>query len=139
MKSTLVFSIAVLTALGLAPIASAATVSGFSGKWPLTVTDSKLDNGNHCLTLTDDGSAGWPHSGPAIIHSARNGTLSGTFQFIDHIVLVSIDDEGQTQNASSVYALRTRNSNLGDGGLQEVNGGQTVDSGEVVVGPRGGS
>jgi hypothetical protein len=40
MKLTIAFSIAATTVLGLARLAAAATVPGFSGKWPITVTYS---------------------------------------------------------------------------------------------------
>jgi len=137
MKPPTVIATAALIAFGFASSVTGATASGFSGKWPLAVTKSKLDNGAHCLTLTDDGSAGWPHSGPAVIQSARNGTLYGTFQFIDHIVMVSIDDGAGLESGNSVYAVRTSKGNLVDGGLEEVYGGASVDSGEVVAGSKG--
>jgi hypothetical protein len=48
----------------LVPV-SAAMAQSYSGRWPLTVSHSQRSNGTYCLTLTDDGSYGWPHSGPA--------------------------------------------------------------------------
>jgi hypothetical protein len=143
----LAFGLAALTACGgsasgaqLKPSSSAARASvgdapmatSFSGNWPLTVTHSLHFNGTHCLTLTDDGSYGWPHSGPA-----RLGSNSGLFEVIGRLILVSIDDGGFYQNAGSVYAAAVRNGHIGAGGFEEIYGGETADSGKVVFGMKG--
>ena len=100
----------------------------------MTVTHSQHDNGSHCLALTDDGSAGWPHSGPALF----DGTLSGVFQIIGGLIMVSIDDGGVSQNAGSVYSATASNGNLGKGAITEIYDGESIDSGKLVFGARGG-
>jgi hypothetical protein len=42
-----------------------ATSQSYSGNWPVTVTRSRGANGMGCVTLTDNGQGGWPHSGQA--------------------------------------------------------------------------
>ncbi len=139
MKSTAALTIATLTALGVAASASAAMASGFSGKHPLTATQSKGSNGNFCLTLTDDGSRGFPHSGPASINAGINGQpLNGQFQFINHVIIVNITDPAIQFNGDSVYFTRPSNGTLGEGVFAIVRDGDEVDSGEIVFGPKGG-
>jgi hypothetical protein len=134
MKSILVLTITAVTLIGFAAPTGAAMASGFSGAWPMSLTHTKYGNSTHCLTLTDDGSAGWPHSGPAVL----DGKLTGQFQFIDHTIVVTIDDVGAYMNAGSVYASRPSNGGLGEGGFSEVYDGSPLDSGEVVYGAKGG-
>ena len=139
MKSARISTIAALTAAGLAVSVSAALASGFSGNWPVTISHSKGSNGAFCLKLTDDGSAGFPHSGPAMINTGLNGqALSGQFQFINHVIIVAIGDTGFTQNAGSTYSSRANNGNLGEGAFATIYNGLEIDEGEIAYGAKGG-
>jgi hypothetical protein len=129
------------TALSAVVSASAALASGvsYSGNWPLTVTHSIRSNGAYCLTVTDDGSLGWPHSGEASLTSQVSGNLPyGTFQLIDHTIMVTMDQQGETQNAGLVFNAPASNGNIGKGVYEQVYGGEETDSGEVVFGKKGG-
>ncbi len=55
----------------------------------MTVSHSQYANGKCCVTLTDDGSLGWPHSGAASL-VPENGTYPGQFQVIDGLLTVTI-------------------------------------------------
>ena len=139
MKSTRILTIAALTTAGFAVLASAAMASGFSGNWPVTISHSKGSNGAFCLKLIDDGSAGFPHSGPATINTGLNGQpLSGQFQFINHVIIVAIDDTGLTQNGGSTFFSRPINGNLGEGAFATIYNGLEIDEGEIVYGVKGG-
>ncbi len=119
-------------------IFTGAMASGFSGKWPLTITRSKGNNGKFCLTLTDNGSAGFPHSGPAAINDGVNGqALNGQFQFINNVIIVAIDDVGLTMNAGSTFSTRPVNGGLGGGAFATIYDGQEIDEGAIVFGPKG--
>ena len=62
------------TALAVAVFAltsSAAMAQSYTGDWPATVTQSQRSNGTYCVTLTDDGSYGWPHSGEAELNGQK--------------------------------------------------------------------
>src|ERR1700756_4284214 len=80
--------------------ASSAMAASYSGDWPLTVTDSKGFNGNHCLALTDDGSFGWPHSGFGML----DGTNFASFQVIGNTIEVAVQDEGQEVEGTVITA-----------------------------------
>jgi hypothetical protein len=67
---------------------SAAMAQSFTGNWPATVTQSQRDNGTYCLTLTDDGSYGWPHSGEAELNG-QNSPYPGYFTVIDGLITVT--------------------------------------------------
>jgi hypothetical protein len=134
--------LAVAAALPMALLADVAAAASYSGNWPLTVTHSqRADGSDYCLTLSDDGLLGWPHSGGASLTGAKvGGNLPyGTFQVIDHQIVVTIEQPGGTgQNAGLVYAADARNGVLGKGFYNQVYGGTEFDSGVVVFGTKGG-
>ena len=125
-----------IVALALTP--SAAMAQSYSGNWPLKVTHSQHSNGKYCVTLTDDGSLGWPHSGEASV--TIGGTpLFGTFQLIDGLLTVTFEDPGGTgQNAGLVFVGRAAKGNISKGVYDEVYGGEEFDSGVLLVGARNG-
>jgi len=72
----------------LALMSSAAMAQSYTGKWPATVTKSQRDNGKDCITLTDDGSYGFHHSGEAVLNGQNNG-YPGYFTVVDEIMTVT--------------------------------------------------
>jgi hypothetical protein len=114
--------------------ASAAMAGTYSGNWPLTVTHAQHIDGKYCLTLTDDGSLGWPHSGEA----SMPGLPYGTFQLIEHKLTVVIQEQGEGQNAGWVFSPTAGNGSVGKGSTVVVYGGEALDSGAVVFGKKGG-
>jgi len=121
---------------GTAGASNAAMTKSFSGNWPMTVSDSRGANGTYCLTLTDNGSFGWPHSGPASIANVGDG---GTFQVINHQLVVTIQSPGDSgQDEGLVFAASAGNGTIGSGFYDGVYGGEEVDSGVLVFGKKGG-
>ena len=121
-------------------VATAGGVS-YSGKWPATVTHSQYGSGNatYCITLTDDGSRGWPHSGQASLTGQNVSLPYGTFQLIDGLLTVTLQSQSDTgQNAGLVFSARAKQGSLGRGIFDEVYGGEEFDSGAVSFGPKGG-
>jgi len=120
-------------ALATALSASAAMATSYSGNWPFTVTDSRGFNGNHCLALTDDGSFGWPHSGFGML----DGTNFASFQVIGNSIEVAVQDEGLEVEGTVITAPARRGS-LGNGVFAIILAGESVDSGKVAFGTKGG-
>jgi hypothetical protein len=137
-KNVSTFTATALAVLAFALMPSAATAQSYSGNWPLTVTHSQHSNGKYCVTLTDDGSLGWPHSGGASV--VVGGTpLFGTFQLINHLLTVTFEDPGGTgQNAGLVFVAPAAKGNIGSGVYDEVYGGEEFDSGVLTVGKKNG-
>jgi len=82
----------IATALAIASVAlttSAAMAQSYTGNWPATVTQSQRDNGTYCVSLTDDGSYGFPHSGEAAL-IPNNSPYPGYFTVIDGVITVTI-------------------------------------------------
>ncbi len=79
--------------MAMVVLGNAAMSQNYTGNWPVTVTHSQRSNGTICLTLTDNGSLGWPHSGPASLPSG-NQKLFGTFQLIDGLLVATIQEPG---------------------------------------------
>ena len=140
MKSTLAFAIGALTALAFAGSAGAATPGFYSGNFPLTVTHSAHSNFKYCLTLTDDGSEGFPHSGQASLFlESFDESFLGEFQLIDHTLVATIEEPGnQGSNAGAVFVAPARSGIIGNGAYDQVLGGAVFDAGVLVVGKKGG-
>lgn len=132
------FMVMALPILALALTSSTAMAQSYSGKWPFNVTHAQRSNGQYCVTLTDDGSQGWKHSGEASV--VIGGTqLVGTFQDIHGLLTVTIEDPGGTgQNAGLVFVAPAAKGILGKGVYDEVYGGEEFDSGVLTVGKKNG-
>jgi hypothetical protein len=109
----------------------------FSGSWPATVSQSRGANGTYCLTLTENGSLGWRHSGPASLTGVGSGTRQGTFQLIDHVIVATIESQGGWgQNEGLIFAGSAGNGNIAKGFYTGVYGGEEIDSGVLAFGRR---
>ncbi|MGD0512471.1 MAG: hypothetical protein ABSA29_04165 [Terriglobales bacterium] len=81
----------ILTALAIAVfvlMSGAAMAQSYTGKWRATVTKSQRDNGKNCITLTDDGSYGFRHSGEAVLNGQNNG-YPGYFTVVEGLMTVT--------------------------------------------------
>lgn len=130
---------ALAVALQIVVSAGAAMAGGlYSGNWPITVSHSQYADGTYCLTVTDNGSGGWPHSGGATLQ-IDGSTLYGSFQLIGPDFTVTISaPSGTGENAGLVYAATAANGKIGKGVYDEVYGGSECDSGVTVFGTKGG-
>ena len=117
--------------------ASEPPVGNLTGNWPVTISQSQFSNGTDCLTLKDDGSLGWPHSGYASAVIGGTKFPYGTFQVIDHTLVVTIQAPGYGQNAGLVFTAPVKK-NIGEGAYDEVYGGEAFDTGLLVFGTKGG-
>jgi hypothetical protein len=132
-------TIAIAATLAMAVSANAAIAQSYSGRWPMTVTHSQRSNGTFCATLTDNGSLGWPHSGPASLPGGSGGSLFGTFQVIDRSIVLTFESPGGTgQNAGVLFVASADNGKIGKGVYEVVYGGQELDSGVLTFGMKGG-
>ena len=112
----------------------------YSGSWPVTLTHSAHGNGSYCLTLTDNGSQGWPHSGPAsLTGKSVGGTLPyGSFQIINGTLVATIQSGSDTgQSAGLVFITTAENGTLGNGSFDEVYGGEAFVTGALTFGMKG--
>jgi hypothetical protein len=109
----------ILLALAIAVLAlmsSAAMAQSYTGKWPATVTKSQRDNGKNCITLTDDGSYGFRHSGEAVLNGQNNG-YPGYFTVVDGIMTVTFTFPSGEGDCCSyvVFTAPASNGKIGKG------------------------
>lgn len=129
-------ALAAVLLLAVSGSASAGNAVNYSGRWPVTVTQSERSDATYCLVLTDDGSRGWPHSGAA---SLPGHQPYGTFKLINRILVATIQAQGFTgQNAGLVFSARASGGNIDSGFYETVYGGEDADSGVLTFGPKGG-
>jgi hypothetical protein len=133
--------LAIAGALTMVVLANSACAQAFNGSWPLTVTHSQHANGTYCLTLTDNGGLGWRHSGGASLSGPRvGGTLPyGDFQLIRHTIMVTIDSPGAQSGVDTtlVFTAPAQSGSIGTGVYEDAYG-ETIDSGVVAFGAKGG-
>ncbi|MBV8344847.1 MAG: hypothetical protein JO190_07630 [Candidatus Eremiobacteraeota bacterium] len=128
--------VTIAATMAMAVSADAAGGRSYSGNWPLTITHSRGANGNYCLTLTDNGSLGWRHSGQASLRGVGDG---GTFQVIGHTLVATIQSPGASgQNEGLVFVASAENGSVGTGIYEGVYGGEEIDSGVLTFGMKGG-
>jgi hypothetical protein len=124
-------------AAGLAIATSSTAMAGgdsYSGNWPLTISHSLFMNGTYCLTVTDDGSEGWTHSGEATVPEYTYGI----FQVIHGKFVAGIVEPAGGQNDVLVLTSNGRDGVFDDGAAVLEAGGEPLDSGVMKVGKRGG-
>jgi hypothetical protein len=95
---------------------SAATTQSYTGNWPATVTQSQRDNGTDCITLTDDGSYGFPHSGEAVLNGQRS-SYPGYFTVVDGLMTVTFTEPSGEGDCCDylVFTARASNGHIGKG------------------------
>ena len=97
-------------------ITSAAMAQSYTGDFPATVTHSQRSNGTYCISLTDDGSYGAPHSGEASLIGTNN-PYPGYFTVVDGIITVTFtypSGEGDCC-AYQVFTARASDGHIGKG------------------------
>ena len=118
---------------------SPAMATSYTGHWPFTVTDSKGTDGFYCLAVTDDGSFGWPHSGFGTIVDKFGLSYRTTFQVIGNRFEVAMQDGGGNgQVDGTAITAGVRNGVVGNGVFETLGAGESIDSGKVAFGAKGG-
>jgi hypothetical protein len=95
---------------------SAAMAQNYTGDWPATVTRSQRSNGTYCISLTDDGSYGAPHSGEASL-VPNNSPYPGYFTVVDGIMTATFTfPSGEGECCSfEVFTAHVNNGQIGKG------------------------
>ncbi len=107
-----------------------AVAASFGGNYQVSVTETQHNNGNYCLTLTDGGR----NRGEASIP----GDPYGTFQLIDHTIVVAVEIQGDNgQNSGLVVTAAARNGSIGKGVTALIYGGEMTYVGRAVFGMKG--
>jgi hypothetical protein len=115
---------------------SAAVAQSYSGDWPATVTHSQRSNGPYCISLTDDGSYGAAHSGPAQL-IPNNSFYPGYFTVVNGLITVSITYTSGPGDccAYQVFTARASDGHIGNGVFNYFG---ITDIGLLTFGKKGG-
>ncbi|MFY9741444.1 MAG: hypothetical protein WA252_12995 [Candidatus Sulfotelmatobacter sp.] len=129
-----------IVAFALAP--SSAQAQSYSGDFSLTWSVSYgygLGNHTYCLKLTDNGSFGFPHSGPAAVTGDYVVThAQGFFQVINNELVATFYVPGGEEIGDVVFVAAARNGDIGDGFAEYSASGAYTDSGALTFGKKGG-
>jgi hypothetical protein len=141
--------IAIAAALFTAASGSAALADSvsYTGNWQVTLTNDVFPttkgytghrpDSTHCISLTDDGSVGWPHSGYAIMDHSYNS--SGQFAVIGHTILIYVYALGSGQEpASLVFSGRAKAGEIDTrAAFDNLQGGESFDAADATFGAKG--
>jgi hypothetical protein len=136
-RSIRLFVAAALPIMAFALTPGTARAQSYTGDWPATVSHSRGSNGTYCLSLTDNGSVGWPHSGQVTMVEGRS-TLYGTFQVIGGLITVTVESPGDYADAGLVFVAQASNGTIGKGVYDDVYSGEEIDSGALAFGAKNG-
>jgi len=133
-----------LPILAFALTPSTAMAQSYSGNWPMTEHNVYPSgppfsgNESYCLTLTDNGSAGFSHSGPATLNGSGFSNLSGIFQVVNNLLVATFyvpDDNGSLNGL--VFVAPATKGDIAKGFGELVSGAVTV-TGTLVFGAKNG-
>lgn len=142
------FMVMALPLLAFVMRPSAAQAQSFTGDYPILETQVKAgiggtikgSNQNYCLVLTDDGSFGRAHSGPATLEGFNGGNLTGgAFYVIGNNIVVNFvvsSDNGETSGLVISGPVNISKGTIGTG-IIGLTGG-VPSTGLSTVGAKGG-
>jgi hypothetical protein len=138
-KNIRTFIALTLPILALALTPSVAMAQSFSGNWPMTENLKQFNEKNtYCLTLTDNSSAGFQHSGPATLNGSGFSGVSGIFQVVNNVLVATFyigDDNGSLNGL--VFVAPASKGDIGKGFGELVSGAETV-TGALAFGTKNG-
>ena len=134
------FTATALAILAFALTPSAARAQSFSGNWPMTETlvGQFNETNTYCLTLTDNGSTGFRHSGPATLNGSGFSSLPGIFQVVNNVLVATFyveDDNGSLSGL--VFVAPASKGDIGKGFEELVSGAETI-TGALAFGTKNG-
>lgn len=113
--------IAAALSLVVSATAAASQSVSYTGNWPVMAKlPNQFGNQSGCLTLTDNGSAGSAHSGPAQATGDLGGGLSGMFQVVNNLIVVNLQTGSDTGEVVFLsFIARAQNGSIGTGAFNE--------------------
>ena len=143
-RKILAFTVTALPLLAFALTPSSASAQSFTGNYTVSVTETKCGiagnikcgNQSYCLELTDDGSFGRPHSGPATLQSSNSGSLFGSFQVIGNTIVATLETGSATGEVGSVVLSAPATASTGKigTGIYDLAFGQSEATGLATFG-----
>jgi hypothetical protein len=124
-----------LPVVAFAMASNAAMAQSYTGRWPVTVSNSKFANGKYCLVLTEQSGGGFPRGGGAELIPA-NGTESGTFTVINGLLTATFPTPEDADIAFQLFTAHASDGDLAKGDYELAYGG-FYDFGLLAVGTKG--
>ena len=131
-----------LPIVALALMSGTAMAQSYTGNWPVTWNVTYpgppwVGEHTYCLTLTDDGSQGFPHSGLATLNGSGQSNVQGIFQVINKELAATFYLPGGYQIDPLVFVGAAGKDKIGKGFGNSPNGAATV-TGPLTFGAKGG-
>jgi hypothetical protein len=120
MKNVDVFAAAALAIAVFALAPSRAAAQSYGGKfpitWDVTYPQQFSNTYTYCLKLTDNGSVGFPHSGPATLTSTGSPNVEGVFQVINgEFVATFLEGTGNGELDTEIFVAPASKGTIGNG------------------------
>jgi hypothetical protein len=140
----------VLAATAASILSATAAMAGggsYTGNWQVQLTHdvyvtSQGYNGHgpnttHCVSLTDDGSIGWTHSGFAELDG--NANTSGQFSVIGNTIMIYFEASGGEGETATIVLSGTAKNGVIDthGAYEYLGAGESFDADKASFGAKG--
>ena len=138
-RSIRIFMAIAVPVLAFALTPRAATAQSYTGNWPMTetVTGQFAGTYTYCLTLTDNGTDGFPHSGPATLNGSGFTNLTGIFQVVNNLFVATFYvQSGEGSLSGLVFVGPASKGTISKGFGESVSGAATV-TGKLTFGTKG--
>ena len=92
----------------------------YSGRWPVSAALPPHFGNTGCLALVETSQAGAPPAGTASVSGDLDGGLTGTFQVVNHLMVVNIESGSDTgEVVYSQFIAPAGRGDIGDGVFNE--------------------
>jgi len=106
---------------------------GYTGNWPVTITNSEFSNGTDCLTLN-----GTSKSGTASLVANGQKYPYGSYVVVRGILVANITEPLYGQNGVLTFTVHANNGRPGSGLFEDLRGGSNFDFGDLTFGTKNG-
>jgi hypothetical protein len=106
---------------------------GYTGNWPVTITNSQFSNGTDCLTLN-----GTSKSGTASLVAGGQRYPYGSYVVVRGILVANITEPLYGQNGVLTFTAHANNGQPSKGLFEDLRGGSNFDFGDLAFGSKNG-
>ena len=125
--------IAAMLAAAVFATTTPATARGYSGTWPVTISQSQRDNGTGCLTLK-----GYATYGSASLAFGSQKYTYGSYFVLNGIFVATISEPLYGQNGALMFIAPSSNGRFDKGDFENIEGGSNFDLGDLHFGRKNG-
>jgi hypothetical protein len=126
-------TLAAAAAVAVAFSAAPAMANGYSGSWPVTITNSQRSDGTGCLSFK-----GYGRAGQASLVFGSQKYSYGSFVVVGDLLVANITEPLYGQNGALMFMAHASHGHIGKGAFENIEGGSNFDYGTLAFGTKNG-